>query len=83
MIRDLRLRLASLTAVNTEIALYVFAEMDRNNGLSPSAFTAERERVLGEQMVKLGESLRERANDRERTVEDPRALTEPPEPSES
>lgn len=78
MIRDLRLYLASLTAVNTEIALYVFGEMETSNGLSPSPFTPERERVLGERMVTLGEALRERARDRERTIEvnDPLDLPE-------
>ncbi|MEO6085853.1 MAG: hypothetical protein ABIQ18_22350 [Umezawaea sp.] len=83
MIRDLRLRLASLTAVNTEIALYVFGEMDVSNGLSPSAFTPEREKALGTQMVELGETLRERADDRARTVEGQQESTEPPASPES
>ena len=69
MIRDLRLFLASVSAVNTETAHYIFGLMDVNNGLSPSAFDPDREEALGVQMARLGETLQERARDRRRTVE--------------
>jgi hypothetical protein len=69
VIRELREFLASLTAVNTEIGLYIFGRMDVNNGLSPSPFDPDREEALGAQMVRLGESLQQLAVDRRRTVE--------------
>jgi hypothetical protein len=71
VIRDLRLFLASVVAVNTETAHYVFGLMDVNNNLSQSAFDPDREEALGAQMVQLGETLQERARDRRRTVDVP------------
>jgi hypothetical protein len=69
VIRDLRLFLASVAAVNTETAHYIFGLMDANNNISQSAFDPDREEALGTQMVRLGETLQERARDRRRTVE--------------
>lgn len=73
MTRDLRLFLASVAAVNTETAHYIFGLMDANNGLALSAFEPDREEALGLQMVRLGEILQERARDRRRTVDVPPA----------
>lgn len=71
MIRELRVYLASLTALNTEIGLYIFGRMDVNNGVSPSAFEPDREEALGVQMVRFGECLQQQARDRSRTVGGP------------
>jgi hypothetical protein len=83
VIRDLRLFLASVSAVNTETAHYLFGLMDVNNGLSLSGFTPDREDALGAQMVQLGTALQERAADRRRTIDatepgDSTAVDEPP-----
>lgn len=69
MIRDVRLFLASLTKVNTEIAFYIFGALDQNNNLPGRAFPPDREESLGTEMVKAGQALQERARKRRVTVE--------------
>jgi len=68
VIRDLRVFLAAVSAVNTETAHYIFGLMDVDNNISQSEFDPDREEALGAQMVRLGETLQERARDRRRTV---------------
>jgi len=69
MIRDVRLFLASLTKVNTEIAFYIFGALDQNNNLPERAFPPDREESLGTEMVEAGQALQERARKRRVTVE--------------
>lgn len=76
MIRDVRVFLASLTEVNTEIAFYIFGSIDQNNGLPERAFPPDREEALGTRMVQLGQALQERAHGRRVTVEGTPSNTE-------
>jgi len=69
MIRDVRLFLASLTKVNTELAFYIFGALDQNNNLPDRVFPPDREESLGVEMVEAGHALQERARKRRVTVE--------------
>lgn len=79
MILDPVVFMAALTAVNTEMASYIFASIGADERWPDQAFPPDREQALGDQMVALGDALRERAQGRRLSVD----LVRPAEPEQA
>lgn len=59
--------LAAMTEVNSEMARYILRSLDVANGMTDAGFPAEREALLGKQMVVLGSALQAHATKRRTT----------------
>ena len=81
MNREEREVLATITEVNSELARYLLRSLDVANGMSEAGFPPEREAVLGERLVVVGEALQARAQHRRGVVVEGTATAGELEPS--
>jgi hypothetical protein len=78
MTLDPRTFMADLTSVNTEMASYIFASTGTDDRWPDEVFPPDREAALGDQMVRMGNALQERARHRHLRID----AVRPAEPSE-
>ncbi|PRY40512.1 hypothetical protein [Umezawaea tangerina] len=78
MTPEVRVLLAGMSNVNSELSRYILRSLDVQNGLSEAGFSAERETALGQQMVSLGEALQLIAERRRQILGSPDTTAAPP-----
>jgi len=69
MTPEVRVLLAGMSTVNSELSRYILRCLDVQNGLTEAGFSTEREGALGRQMVGLGEALQALAGERRQTAD--------------